>query len=215
MLAGDDAAAVARARALLDTVPAALTERLEQNPASLAQFRFLSSGIGVGRWADGNIITVSSAGGAELLELSDNQSLHFIYGQTPATLPTTGTASYDFASGTVSTADNGTSIGRGVTSGSIVVDFGAALAAVEMQVQHTSNYSAEASELIDYYSVEGLLNFDFVPNSNVFIGLLSATAYSAEDNPVSVAGSACNPVCSVEARGGFFGPDAVSAPSWA
>ena len=81
-----------------------------------------------------------SADGTELFTelrlLSGSQSEHFIIGADPGVLPSSGQATYGFTGGTFSTAGDGSSIGLGVTAGSLSVDFLSLTGSLQMNVSH-------------------------------------------------------------------------------
>ncbi len=94
-----------------------------------------------GRWTGGNVVVVDfeSFDGTtdlDLVELTGNQSDHWIYGPRPDVLPTQGLATYSFVGGTPSTTASGGSIGQGITSGTITADFGSLFVQTDLVVSH-------------------------------------------------------------------------------
>lgn len=172
----------------------ALVQSVNNNPAKLAEF-FQGTGFAYGRWANGNILFLDEniGGGGTLGDktvevdtLADNQSLHFIYGDTPATPATGATGTYDFIGGTQSTTYSGTTIGLGATSGRLTFDFDTPLnATIVMKVNHDS---------IDY-NVAGMLELDTVYPGQFFDQGVTATT----------SGGNCDAGCNTFIDGGFAG----------
>jgi len=81
--------------------------------------------------------------------LTAYQSLHFIYGDTPATPATGATGTYNFIGGTQSTTVSGATIGMGVTSGQLTFDFDALTGTVAMTVNHLTDYNVAGGLVID------------------------------------------------------------------
>src|SRR5690606_20908527 len=192
MLEVDDPAMADLVREMVDAVPSqGIIDGFRQNPAQLVEFG-TSGELSWGRWANGLVLFVggfvSQGMGAQNLLLENFQSLHFIYGPEATSIPTAGSAVYEFVGGTQSTSLSGDSIGPGVTSGEIVVNFSTSTADLGMEVTHAS---------IDY-TVQGQL-ID-VPGVG-FFGL-NGTAST------QVSTSGCNPGCSVNLHGSFMGPNA-------
>jgi hypothetical protein len=119
-------------------------DMLNSNPASVAveDFGPTSDNLLVkGRFTDGYILEIAAFLDtaqvlSSLVNLSNFQSEHFIFGQDPGVIPTGGTADYAFTGGTYSTATDGSSIGLGVTSGQIQWDFGLGNGSLNMTVEH-------------------------------------------------------------------------------
>ena len=131
----------------------ALFSEFLADPASIAEFTE-DSGIGLGSWANGKVIIFNADGGVSLTRLTDDQRLHYIFGNSPA-VPTAGAVgSYDFTGGTDSTttsggAINGVSIGEGAASGRLTFDFDNMSGTVVMTVSHGLIYTIEGPLLID------------------------------------------------------------------
>lgn len=196
MLGGDDPAAVAEIQALLATADPVLIDQYKQNPATVTEFELTPGGIGWGRFADGILLSVNDTDGAELDELTGFQSIHFIFGPAPSSIPTVGRATYNFVGGTQSTSISGATIGTGAIGGMLSVDFGASLANLNMRVDHAGSL----------YTISGPLNVSSVDNE-IFDQTNSVFASTG------TAGSACNPDCSVHIDGGFAGaPDPNGFP---
>ena len=155
--AGDPAAAQlvndALAASASDTTLASNIALLNSNPASVAEFSAdPTTGEGWGRWANGHVLTIYYDSGSETTsqvhDLSGNQSVHFIYGpEPPAMLPITGTASYDFLGGTQSTSLGGSTIGQGVTDGSISFNFTTSFGSLDMDINHNNTQYVVAATL--------------------------------------------------------------------
>jgi len=139
-----------------DSSLASNIDLLNSNPASVVEFSTDATlGVGWGRWANGHVLTLyydsESASYSQLYDLTNNQSVHFIYGpEPPATLPTIGMASYDFFGGTHSTSLSGATIGNGVTSGTISFDFATSFGTLDMDVNHNSMQYAVNADLYAY-----------------------------------------------------------------
>jgi len=195
MLAGDNPTAVAGFSSLLGLADPALVNQLESNPAKIAESTIRSDGSGWGRWSGGNVLTIDSGGGATIDTLTGNQSVHFIFGPEPASFPTMGVATYDFAGGTRSTSVSGATIGTGVTGGYLFVNFADDTGGLDMNVNHGGSA----------YEVAGVL--DFLPSQDKIFdaGVFATTTTS---------GSACNPSCLTYINGGFAGaPGAGGNPA--
>ncbi len=93
VLAADNAELVAETASLYDRAGPEARALFETNPASVAEFTTLPGGVGLGRWANGNLIEVTREGVTALVEGSDSQSIHFIFGPRPEPMTFTGTAS--------------------------------------------------------------------------------------------------------------------------
>jgi hypothetical protein len=89
------------------------------------------------RWGDGTVNkSTSIPGDTGTVTLTGNQSLHFINGVPINNLPSLGSANYDFIQSTDSTTTSGATIGDGVTSGQLQVNFTAAQVNLNMNVNH-------------------------------------------------------------------------------
>ena len=168
-----------------------------EKPAEVAEFHATPEGLSVARWSNGHILSVDKdLATGEFKEtnvdvLTGNQSLHFIFGEEPGPITSTGSALYQFTVGTNSTSISGDTIGDGATNGFISVTFSTSDAFLQLDVEHAgSQYMINGNLMIDGASLQ---------DTNVF-----ATT--------STNGSACNPVCPTFVDGGFAGPDAPSMP---
>lgn len=131
----------------------------QQNPAEVADFTTVDPTFW-GRWTNGNVLTLLESGETVVEELSGNQSLHFIFGSEPSSIPTSAQASYDFIGGTRSTSFSGATIGQGVTSGSLIINFGSATGSINMVVDHAGNI----------FNISGPLGIDATFNKFFDIG---------------------------------------------
>ncbi len=194
MLGGDNTTAVSEFNSLLGQADPLQISRFRENQATLAESVFNSGGLSWGRWSNGLILSFDTFDGqTELDELTGNQSLHYIFGPEPASIPTMGQALYDFIGGTRSTSLSGATIGQGVTGGNIAVDFASSNGFLQMDVLHNSTEYFVAGQLI-------------VGNNEIFDqtnGVFATTTAS---------GSACNPDCPTFIDGGFAGPADSSGP---
>ncbi len=148
---GDNAAEVAVAERLLSAASPALIAQFEENPATSAEF-FFNEEIGFGRWTDGNVLTLGEGDGDnDVGVLINHQSAHYIFGTQSPALPTlAGKATYNFLDGTQSTTVSGDTIGQGVTSGVIGVDFEISSAFLDMNVSHNSiNYAIDGTLIVE------------------------------------------------------------------
>ena len=99
ILASSDPAA-ANAKALINNAMAnpdndALFDAFYANPASIAEFT-VDSGIGFGRWSNGLVLLFEDDGSVALKSLENDQSLHFIFGNSPAVAAANAIGTYDF-----------------------------------------------------------------------------------------------------------------------
>jgi len=167
-----------------------------EDPAEAVESTLLGNSVGFGRWANGRFLATDDDGTIFTVEeLVDFQSLHFIFGPLADPVPALGTASYQFVDGTRSTSRSGASIGNGVTGGNISVNFGAGTAQLSMDVDHNGNL----------YLVSGPLALGVAENS-----LMDAGVYAS----ATLAGSACNPMCSTYIEGGFVGDIVSGVPEY-
>ncbi|NKB35897.1 MAG: hypothetical protein GKR93_01840 [Gammaproteobacteria bacterium] len=168
------------------------------NPASVGEFSTTSGGLSLGRWENGNVLSIIKNFDTDQFDevgvdvLTGFQSIHFIYGEAPGAIPASGSAIYQFADGTASTSNSGATIGNGVLSGAIAVNFANADASITMNVDHNNSL----------YSVFGNLQLD-----NEFLFDMNTVFAST-----STSGSACNPICNTIIDGGFAGPNFGSSP---
>jgi len=196
-LGGDDATAVGQASSLLDLVDQTTMDEFLSNPAQVAEGTIMGD-IGWGRWGNGYFLAAREDGDIFLQSLVDNQSLHYLFGPEPGTIPTSGTAVYGFIGGTHSTSLSGATIGNGVTSGGIYVDFGTNNAYLRMDVDHNGNlYLVDGSLFLDRGGLGGN-------------GLNGSTLFAS----TSASGSACNPDCPTYINGGFVGGAVAGSPEY-
>ena len=186
---GNNAELVNVAGSLLATADPQLVALLQEKPAVVAD-QFISDGIGWLRFTDGRILVTHESDDAEIKELVGNQSVHFIFGPPPPSLPTAGFAFYEFMGGTRSTSLSGATIGEGAVEGEISVDFGRSEAFLSMKVDHASLE----------YLVQGLLNVNTAGDNDIFDH--QVFAFTSVPTP----DSACYPQCPVLLDGGFAGP---------
>ena len=200
-LGADDVTIAETVKEFLDAADPDKVDLFLQNPASVGEFQTTDEGLSLGRWTDGNVLSVFrnvSTGEIDETgfdELVDFQSIHFIYGEAAGPLPGTGFAIYNFTAGTSSTSNSGATIGNGVTNGFIGVSFSTADASVNFDVDHDGSL----------YSVSGALMID-TANGSLF-DFNSVVAFT------STPGSACNPSCNTIIDGGFAGPVSPSMPN--
>ena len=193
LLGGDDPASVAEVNALLAGADQTQVEAFLGAPAKAVESVINPVGIAWGRWADGNVLIMDETGHTEVQQLTDNQSIHFIFGPEPPLIPNTGYASYGFLGGTHSTSASGATLGDGVLDGGIYVYFSDASAFLGMDVGHNGGV----------YSVYGTLQIDAADNHITGMpGQVSAYMY---DNPARF-NTICGDGCSAYLEGGFAGP---------
>lgn len=192
VLGGDDPAVVSEVESLVAMADPLLVGQLAQNPASVLEFTTFNE-IFWFRWGDGNFLSFNTDLGffeTVLDEFTGHQSLHVIAGPEPASVPSVGSAYYDFVGGTQSTSVSGATTGLGVTSGFLSVSFNSGQGFLDMDVTHNN---------IDYFISGNLL---VNPSENeIFDQFFNVFAST------SAAGSACNPDCPVQVDGGFAGPE--------
>ena len=124
---------------------AAEVAAMRANPATIApeDFGLTSDGLLTkGRFVDGFLLDaevdrVSGLLWKDFRELTGFRSEHFIYGIDPGPIAFMDQGTYTFSGGTFSTAADGSSIGLGVTSGSLVVNFGLGTGTIDMIVNHS------------------------------------------------------------------------------
>ena len=151
---------------------------------------------GMGRWTSGKILAYNtSSATADVKTLTGNQSIPFIYGPDPGAIPTTGSATYTFVHGTQSTSLSGATIGNGVTSGNINVNFGTNSANLSMVVNHVNTDNSGGD-----YNVSGPLALNAPSNGIMDTGSVLATGGTG----------ACASSCGVNIQGGFAGPTNAS-----
>ncbi|MEX2352727.1 MAG: hypothetical protein WD709_00975, partial [Gammaproteobacteria bacterium] len=201
MLKGDDPASVFEAQALLTLAdPGVVNDFLASTPASVTDSVLNGDGFGWGRWTDGAILVYDDSEATELVQLNDDQSIHFIYGPDPGMLPTFGMAYYEFAGGTRSTSAGGGSIGVGVVSGDISVYFGDGFGSINMQVNHIAGFP---------YDINGSLLF--MPSKNhifddgVMATTLDGSSLCFSGCPVFIDGAFAVPGEGINAPPGFIG----------
>ncbi len=198
-LGADDETLAETVKIFLDAADRDQIDLFLENPASVGEFQTTDEGLSLGRWTDGNVLSVIknlTTGAIDetgVDELTDFQSIHFIYGAAPGPIPTSGGASYNFTAGTASSSTSGATTGNGAITGFISVSFSTSDAFLNMDVDHNGSL----------YSLSGGLTIDgeslFDTNS-----VIASTG---------TAGSACNPSCNAIIDGGFAGPVAPSMPN--
>lgn len=152
--------------------------------------------VGWGRWVDGRQLVIDRDGGLYTAFVREYglpyQSGHGVSLEIPDHAPAPVMAYYDFMGGTRSTSLSGATIGDGVVSGQLAVDFGANVMAVNnMVVRHGQDYAVG--------------NFNAVPIFDDFY-------FSNSGGKVSAAAGPCiSGNCYVRIRGAFGGnsPDHV------
>jgi hypothetical protein len=98
-----------------------------------------AGGLRWGSWRDGRVLEIGGFG-PPVRNLAANQAEHFITGIKPSqSLPTSGTATYNFAGGSPSTTAGGNTVGQGVTQGRLLVNFGNSQVGIDMNVRHAAN----------------------------------------------------------------------------
>jgi hypothetical protein len=200
VLGGDDAASVRKVQTRLAAADPAQVAIFDANtPATFAD-SFLDpagTGFGWGRWTNGYILINDHDGLVDDTKTENfpgNQSIHLIFGQDPGVIATTGSASYNFIGGTKSTSAIGATLGNGVTSGTINVNF-AGSGDINMTVDHIPSFP---------YTVSGTLNV--IPAHNEIINA-SVTATTGDS------GSACfSSGCATFMDGVFVGPTVSGIP---
>jgi hypothetical protein len=153
----------------------------------------------IARWSNGTYID-SLDGTPTSIALGANQGFHFAYGTSAAfpSAPTAAVAQYSFTHTTASTSASGATLGAGVTSGTVTVDFadpvigGYPSASVSMSVQHglgIYNVNAPNMPIIVTPASDGGLN-------PVFQGAGTAQNFYS---------SACYSACGVDVAGFLSG----------
>jgi hypothetical protein len=198
VLGGDDPTSVEEAQAFLAAADSAQIAIFDAGtPATITDSAFFPDfGFGWGRWTNGLIFSTDDDSPPETIAegLTGNQSLHFIFGQDPGVIATSGSASYGFIGGTRSTSADGSTIGNGVTSGTININF-AGSGDINMMVDHIADFP---------YTVFGTLNVISADNAIFDVGVTATTGDS---------GSACfSSGCAMFMDGGFAGPAVAGVP---
>jgi len=155
--------------------------------------------VGWGRWTNGSIIVVDENGSSstEIETLTDNKSIHFVFGPDLGTFNPVGGAQYNFVGGTQSTSASGSTIGNGITSGYIYVYFESSWANINMTVDHIPGFP---------YTVSGSLSI--YTSDNMIMDYSVSASTSAPD-------SACNSTtCTTSIYGGFTGPIWAELPDF-
>jgi FecR protein len=111
------------------------------------------------RWGgNGGAFTQTINGSGSPQSFSGDQSFHLVYGIPTTSVPSTGQGTYNFIAGsqTRSTANNGSTIGNGIQSGSITLDFLSADAQiVNVVVEHPNTLGSPFN-----YTLNGTIMFD-------------------------------------------------------
>lgn len=163
-----------------------LTSSLFDQRGTAVTRDFISDGgLFMWRWTGGTVLFE----GGQQSDLTGNQSIHYIVGTDPGTIPTSNiVATYNFSSGTPSTSADGSLIGAGITDGALQVNFGRQVAQLDMTVVHNVTYDVNGSFLFS--------------SSGSFGG--TALAFTTD------AGSSCSSNgCGVDISGMFSTPGAV------
>jgi hypothetical protein len=99
-----------------------------------------------GRWSGTSVNLYAGLGGyfaQASITIPASSSLHYLLGTSVPTIPTSGTASFNFVGGTPSTDQAGI-VGSGITSGHLNANFGSNYVSGSFNVSHGSNYSVNA-----------------------------------------------------------------------
>jgi hypothetical protein len=199
VLGGDDAAAVYEANNLLADADRIGVNSFKEATAAGAIESYYDpvNNIGWGRWTRGAVLSFDDGGDKYPRSMDGDQSTHYIFGQDPGTIATSGTASYSFMeSAPSSTSLSGDTIGTGVTAGTISVDFGlSGSGTINMTVDHVNEYTVSGDLIVDSANNE---------ITNRFAS--SVTATGGMDN--------CSPSCEAYINGSFFGPSSAGVPGF-
>lgn len=143
-----------------------------------------------GRWTNPKISLFASLSGYIGIETlnSTGLNLHYILGTTVPTIPTAGSASYDFIGGTPSTDEVG-AVGSGMTSGTLNANFLSSTISANFSVSHNGAYTVSTG------------NMPFGSNRASFA---TATGAASVSGPGATAGTV---------DGFFAGTNAPTAPS--
>lgn len=110
-----------------------------------------SSDLYWGRWSGGSASLYAGLNGinaSATVSVPDSASMHYILGTSVPTIPTTGTATYNFIGGTRST-DAGGGIGSGITAGSVTANFAANSVGTSFTVVHGGTINVTATMPMD------------------------------------------------------------------
>ena len=127
----------ANLKALISRFSSSDSDNLRNNPASFSGLTTIN-GISFGRFSNGFLAVASIEGGnqfhGDVLSLTGNKSAHFIFGNDLTTPPSSQLVKYNLATSSNSTSS--ASIGNGITSGSILFDFGLSYGALNASLSH-------------------------------------------------------------------------------
>ncbi len=128
----------ANLRAIISQFTSSDSANLRNNPASFSRLTTIND-ISFGKFSNGFLAVASLDGGSnqfngDILSLTGNKSAHFIFSNDLATPPTSQLVKYDLAASSNSTSSG--SIGSGITSGSILFDFGLSYGALNASLSH-------------------------------------------------------------------------------
>ena len=128
----------ANLRAIISQFPSSDSANLRNNPASFSRLTTIND-ISFGKFSNGFLAVASLDGGSnqfngDILSLTGNKSAHFIFSNDLTTPPSSQLVKYDLAASSNSTSSG--SIGSGITSGSILFDFGLSYGALNASLSH-------------------------------------------------------------------------------
>ena len=133
-----DATQRANFRIIISQFSASDSANLRNNPASFSELT-TANDISFGRFSNGFLAVASLNEGSnqfngDILSLTGNKSAHFILSTDLTTAPTSQLVKYDLAAASSSTSS--ASVGSGITSGSILFDFGLGYGALDASLSH-------------------------------------------------------------------------------
>ena len=125
-------------RAIISQFPSSDSANLRNNPASFSRLTTIND-ISFGKFSNGFLAVASLDGGnnqfnGDILSLTGNKSAHFIFSNDLTIPPSSQLVKYDLAASSNSTSSG--SIGSGITSGSILFDFGLSYGALNASLSH-------------------------------------------------------------------------------
>ena len=128
----------ANLRAIISQFSSSDSANLRNNPASFSRLTTIND-ISFGKFSNGFLAVASLDGGSnqfngDILSLTGNKSAHFIFSNDLTTPPSSQLVKYDLAASSNSTSSG--SIGSGITSGSILFDFGLSYGALNASLSH-------------------------------------------------------------------------------
>ena len=130
-------------RAIISQFPSSDSANLRNNPASFSRLTTIND-ISFGKFSNGFLAVASLDGGSnqfngDILSLTGNKSAHFIFSNDLTTPPSSQLVKYDLAASSNSTSSG--SIGSGITSGSILFDFGLSYGALNASLSHGGTHT--------------------------------------------------------------------------